>query len=356
MLYACVDQTASSVANNLLHLWGIFGNIRQLTSDGASSFTSKLVADVCKLLRIKQFITSAHNPGSHGIVENRNREISKIARKVYLDIANASEKNWEVHLPLVQRILNAQNNISTGFSPYHLIFGTMVTQDLKALENPAFDIATIKDPHKFVRDLDNSLNIVFKSGLTSVEDQIIHNYLRQSESTVSFKVGDYVLLPNHRSRAQALGKFAPQLIGPMKVVKTFGNDFYELRDLVQDEPVFALLNTKITSEPNGLKVSFPVKCEGYDTDIQEFKDEAEDLYKWFKVAPKITGQSIEIVPESYFIKGDGWAVRKIDRHADYYAVAVMGQVAYPIERDNFNDEGIASAEARQVLNTNITIV
>ena len=239
MLYACVDQTAPSVANNLLHLWGIFGNIRQLTSDGASSFTSKLVGDVCKLLRIKQVITSAHNPGSHGIVENRNREISKIARKVYLDIANASEKNWEIHLPLVQRILNAQNNISTGYSPYHLVFGTMVTQDLKALENPAFDIATITDPHKFVRDLDNSLNIVFKSGLTSVEDRVMHNYLRQSESTVSFKTGDYVLLPNHRSRAQALGKFAPQLIGPMKVIKTFGNDFYELRDLVQDEPVFA---------------------------------------------------------------------------------------------------------------------
>jgi hypothetical protein len=115
----------------------------------------------------------------------------------------------------------------------------MVTQDLKALENPAFDIATITDPHKFARDLDNSLNIVFKSGLTSVEDQVMRNYLHQSESTVSFKIGDYVLLPNHRSRAQALGKFAPQLIGPMKVVKTFGNDFYELKDLVQDEPVFA---------------------------------------------------------------------------------------------------------------------
>ena len=57
------------------------------------------------------------------------------------------------------------------------------------------------------------------------------------------------------------------------------------------------------------------------------------------------------MPESYFIEGDGWAVRKIDRHADYYAVAVMGQVAYPIDRDNFNDED----EARQILNTNITI-
>jgi len=239
MLYPCVDQTAPSVANNLLHLWGVFGSIRQLTSDGASCFTSKLVCDVCKLLRVKQFITSAYNPGSHGIVENRNREITKIARKVYLDIADASDKNWEVYLPVVQRILNAQSNVSTGFSPYHLIFGTMVTQDLKALESPAFDIATIKDPDKFIRDLDNTLNIVVQSGLTSIEDQVIRNYLTQSDSKVTFKEGDFVLLPNHRSRAQALGKFAPQLIGPMKVVKNFNNDFYELRDLVQDEPIFA---------------------------------------------------------------------------------------------------------------------
>jgi hypothetical protein len=120
-----------------------------------------------------------------------------------------------------------------------MVYGTAVTQDFKALESPAFDIATIKDPQAFVRNLDNTLNIVFRSGLASVEDTIMRNYLKQPSSDVTFDENQFVVMPNHRHRAQALGKFSPQLIGSMKVVKNFGNDFYELKDLVQDERVFA---------------------------------------------------------------------------------------------------------------------
>ena len=241
MLYPCTEQRDVVVANSLLHLWGIVGAIKQLTTDGEPCFTSKLLEQVCKLLRIKKLVTSAYHPGSHGIVENRNREIRKIAKKVFQDITRASEKNWECYIPIVQRILNAQTNAATGYSPHHLIFGTMVTQDLEALENPSFDVASIKDPHKYIRDLDNALNIVFEAGLTSVEDRIMRNYLKvdPSDRDPPFKEGDYVLMPNHRARAMALGKFSPDLIGPLKVVKNFNNDFYELRDLVQDEPAFA---------------------------------------------------------------------------------------------------------------------
>ena len=239
MLYPCVDQTSSSVINALLHLWGVFGSPRQITTDGAACFTSKEVADVYKLLRIQPFITQAYDPGGHSIIERRNKEITKISRKIFLDIADANEKNWENYIPIVQRILNAQTNVTTGFSPYHLVFGTAVTQDLKALESPAFEIATIKDPNAFVRSLDNTLNIVFQSGLASVEDTIMRNYLNQPASNITFQEGQFVLMPNHRHRAQALGKFSPQLIGPLRIVKNFNNDFYELKDLVQDESVFA---------------------------------------------------------------------------------------------------------------------
>ena len=36
-----------------------------------------------------------------------------------------------------------------------------------------------------------------------------------------------------------MGKFSPPLIGPLRVVKDFNNDFYQLLDIVQDEPAFA---------------------------------------------------------------------------------------------------------------------
>ena len=68
----------------------------------------------------------------------------------------------------------------------------------QALDNPPFDIATIKDPGKYVRDLDNAPNIVFTAGLATMEDRIMKNYLNLSKSTVSFNEGDYVLMPNYR--------------------------------------------------------------------------------------------------------------------------------------------------------------
>ena len=120
----------------------------------------------------------------------------------------------------------------------------------------------------------------------------------------------------------------------------------------EDEPVFALLNTKITHEPNGLKVSFPVASNAYNNDFDEFVDEAEDLYKFFKVQPKITGQSIEIKPDEYIIEGDGWAVRK--RNGGAYGVyAIMGQVAYPIDVDQFNNN--KDHETYSILKTNLNI-
>ena len=80
---------------------------------------------------------------------------------------------------------------------------------------------------------------MFREGLASVEDTILRNYLKQPTPDIKFEIKQYVVMPNHRHKAQALGKFSPQLIGPLKVVKNFNNDFYELRDLVQDEPIFA---------------------------------------------------------------------------------------------------------------------
>jgi hypothetical protein len=42
------------------------------------------------------------------------------------------------------------------------------------------------------------------------------------------------MLTNYKSTTRKLGKFAPLYIGPLQVAKNLGNDFYHLRDIVQD--------------------------------------------------------------------------------------------------------------------------
>jgi hypothetical protein len=101
-LFPCKDQTAESACNGLLALWGIFGAPKQVTTDGGSSFTGSKFQDLCKMLRIKSFITAPYRPNTHGIVERLHQELISVARKVFVDLADASEKNWEIHLPIVQ--------------------------------------------------------------------------------------------------------------------------------------------------------------------------------------------------------------------------------------------------------------
>ena len=49
-------------------------------------------------------------------------------------------------------------------------------------------------------------------------------------------------------------------------------------------PTINFITEQETSEPNGLKVGFPVKSE----DIEEFHDKAQEVYRWFKVQPKVS--------------------------------------------------------------------
>jgi len=151
-----------------------------------------------------------------------------------------------------------------------------------------------------------------------------------------------------------LGSKSPFAYSDSFTVESFFNGehrTYNAYKNEEDEPVFALLNTQPTSEANGLKISFPVTSDTYDNDFEEFGEEAADLYKYFEVQPKITGQSIEIKPDEFIIEGDGWAVRK--SNGSYGAYALMGQVAYPIDVDQFDNS--KDRETRSILQTNLNI-
>ena len=105
-----------------------------------------------------------------------------------------------------------------------------------------------------------------------------------------------------------------------------------------DQPVFAMLDETDTSEPNGLEVAFAVN----EDDCWNFGEEAEAIYKHFNTPPNVTGSEITISQDEYTIEGDFWKV-KSERYGD--CVAIMGQVAYPIDSDQFEGDSYTIAEA-----------
>jgi hypothetical protein len=85
-----------------------------------------------------------------------------------------------------------------------------------------------------------------------------------------------------------------------------------------------------TDEPNGLEVSFAVESRD---DMYQFANEAQQVYKWFRVKPKIIGNAVEIPDVKYVEKDIVPGVSLLNSCHSYNtrSYAIMGDMAYPIQ-------------------------
>jgi hypothetical protein len=96
-------------------------------------------------------------------------------------------------------------------------------------------------------------------------------------------------------------------------------------------PTFSLLDTVYTDEPNGIKVSMPVKSDDMDT----FRREAQNVYRYFKVRPTITGNcTLSFYNEEVLLKAidNSWTFNTGDNSNKI----IMGQIAYPIDNESIS--------------------
>ena len=88
-----------------------------------------------------------------------------------------------------------------------------------------------------------------------------------------------------------------------------------------------------TDEPDGIEIAFAVKQE----DCEKFSQEAAAVYRYFDVKPNIKRGECTIPGREYMFESDDKSWRIYKNSED--SVAIMGYVAYPIERSYFSDQG-----------------
>lgn len=96
-------------------------------------------------------------------------------------------------------------------------------------------------------------------------------------------------------------------------------------------PSIAKMGEESTDESNGVEIRFAV--EGY-YDIAKFRDEAQIVFRFFKERPVFTGASVTIRDIEYETKDIIPGVHSRPTHSLDRSVAVMGNIAYPIEVPN----------------------
>ncbi len=82
-------------------------------------FMSRLMADLCRLLRVKQLRTTVYHPQTDGLVERFNQTLKQMLRRV----AAEDRRDWDQMLPYVLFGIRDVPQASTGFTPFELLFG-----------------------------------------------------------------------------------------------------------------------------------------------------------------------------------------------------------------------------------------
>lgn len=87
-----------------------------------------------------------------------------------------------------------------------------------------------------------------------------------------------------------------------------------------------------SKEPSGIEIKIAVA----EDDVHTFQKEALDLFKYFKIKPKLTGNDKPIKDFNKTLEGDDWYIVESEKsygwqHRSNRAIAIMGNIGYPID-------------------------
>jgi len=115
----------------------------------------------------------------------------------------------------------------------------------------------------------------------------------------------------------------------------------------------AKMGEEDSDEENGVEIVIPTK----ENDAQTFVDTASEIFQFFKVRPIIKGQTVKFDDRNSIYDEEKWTWRGNDPDAGSYhyhrrsgsgdAVAVMGNIGYPIDWSslNCNDEDYSALQS-----------
>ena len=110
---------AGSVAEELIKVFSRVGVPQEILTDQGTSFTSKLLIELYKMLHIQPIRTTPYHPQTDGLVERFNQTLKMMLRKT----AVKEGLDWDKMLPCILFAYREVPQASTGFSPFELLYG-----------------------------------------------------------------------------------------------------------------------------------------------------------------------------------------------------------------------------------------
>ncbi len=216
--------TAKAIAQELFLLSSRVGIPAEILTDQGTPFMSRLMADLCRLLKVKQLRTTVYHPQTDGLVERFNQTLKQMLRRVVAE----DKRDWDLMIPYVLFGIREVPQASTGFTPFELLFGRQPRGLLDVAkeaweQQPAAHRSVIEHVREMRGRIDRVMPLV-REHLSKAQQAQQRHYNRAAQPR-EFQPGDrvMVLVPT------AACKFLATWQGPYTVLERIGPVMYRVR-------------------------------------------------------------------------------------------------------------------------------
>jgi transposase InsO family protein len=195
-----------------------YGVPKKLLTDRGANFTSALIKDTCKLLKIQKLQTSSYHPQGNGICERMH----KLLIDMLSHFVRKYARDWDLFVPYAVMAYRNMPHCSTKYSPYYLVYGRDMRLPIEDDWKPQTGSQVVEenDYEKHVKTLANRLHEANKvaNDQSKLSHETAKRYYDRQTKLVPFTKGDLVYLYDPVYKRGIAKKFSYQYKGPYEIL------------------------------------------------------------------------------------------------------------------------------------------
>ena len=266
---------AEHIAEELIKVFARVGIPEEVLTDQGSNFTSKLLSEPYRLLKIQAVRTSPYHPQCDGLVERFNQTLKMMLRK----FVTKEGKDWDKLLPYVLFAYREVPQASTGFSPFELIYGRKVRGPMAVLREAwesgkSLDVSVVAHVVQIREQLQQMTDLVEQNMEKAQANQ--KKWYDRNARSCKFEPGDQVLVLLPTSTSKLLAQWQD----PYEIVKPIGEVDYmiHMHDRRNKRRVFHVNMLKQFHSSNDVNLSLLVNDTGESSAENEVPD--DEIPSW----------------------------------------------------------------------------
>ena len=271
-LYAAKTADAKSAARAVIAHAGVFQNPEQIVSDGGSQYVNEVIDELSDMCGFQQIVTNPYSSEENGLVERANKEVIRFLRGlIYEKPEIRGNLDLQLHLPMIQRIINSNYQSRLGCTPIDILFGGQVEGD-ESILLPEAEVPGDKSMplSEYMQKLQATQQTFLDRAekLQEMRDDWNEKVSSEEVKTV-YRVGEYVYveLPKSAYGTARKEKFDVERKGPFRVTR------------VDEDDMYLIMNTNSgREEPHHVKRLSPAEFDEDRDDPAELARRTEMLW------------------------------------------------------------------------------